>query len=86
MQGAAYYDDFGYRHKRLVDRLPSQDYEVKCLRNSLKNFYGRYPDLSRKYERSVKHMMADSFPDWLHAVVYLVLSPFLSLGLSLFVN
>ena len=29
-----YYDDFGYRHKLLVDRLLSQGFEVKCLRNS----------------------------------------------------
>ena len=27
------YDDFGYRHKLLVDRLLSQGYKVKCLRN-----------------------------------------------------
>ena len=33
-----YYDDFGYRHKLLASRLLSQGYEVKCLRNSLKNF------------------------------------------------
>ena len=30
----SYYDDFGYRHKLLVERLLSQGYEVKCLRNS----------------------------------------------------
>ena len=30
----SYYDDFGYHHKRLVDRLLSQGYEVKRLRNS----------------------------------------------------
>ena len=59
----SYYDDFGYRHKLLVDRLLSQGYEVKCLRNSLKRFYGRYPDLIGKYQRTVKDMMADSFPD-----------------------
>ena len=29
----SYYDDSGYRHKLLVDRLLSQGYEVKCLRN-----------------------------------------------------
>ena len=29
----SYYDDFGYRHKRLVDRLLSQGYEVKRLRD-----------------------------------------------------
>ena len=59
----SFYDDFGYRHKLLVDRLLSQGYEVKCLRNSFKKFYGRYPDLIGKYQRSVKDMVADSFPD-----------------------
>ena len=59
----SYYDDFGYRHKLLVDRLLSQGYEVKHLRNSFKKFYGRYPDLIGKYQRSVKDMVADSFPD-----------------------
>ena len=34
----SYYDDFGYCHKLLVDRLLSQGYEVRCLRNSYKNF------------------------------------------------
>ena len=34
----SYYDDFGYRHKLLVDRLLSQGYEVKHQRNSFKNF------------------------------------------------
>ena len=38
-------------------------YEVKRLRNSFKKFYGRYPDLIGKYQRSVKDMVADSFPD-----------------------
>ena len=33
------------------------------LRNSLKKFYGRYPDLIGKYQRLVKNMVADSFPD-----------------------
>ena len=32
----SYYDDFGYGHKLLVDRLISQSYEVKRLRNSFK--------------------------------------------------
>ena len=41
----------------------SQGYEVKRLRNSFKKFYGRYPDLIVKYQRSVKDMVADSFPD-----------------------
>ena len=34
----SYHDDFGYRHKLLVDRLLSQGYEMKRLRNSFKNF------------------------------------------------
>ena len=58
-----YHDDFGYHHKLLADRLLSQGYEVKRLRNSFKKFYGRYPDLIGKYQRSVKDMVADSFPD-----------------------
>ena len=33
-----YYDDFGYRHKLLVDRLLSQGYKVNCLRNSFQKF------------------------------------------------
>ena len=60
---SSYYNDFGYCHKLLVDRLLSQGYEVKRLRNSFKNFYGRYPDLIGKYQRSVKDMVAYSFPD-----------------------
>ena len=48
----SYFHDFGYRHKCLVDRLLSQGYEVKCLRNSFKKIYGRYPDHIRKYQRS----------------------------------
>ena len=59
----SYYDGFGYRHKLLVDRLLSRGYEVKRLRNSFKKFYGRYPDLIGKYQRLVKDMVADSFPD-----------------------
>ena len=75
------YGDFRYCHKVLVDRLLCQDsyllfHEVKHLRNSFEKFYGRYPDLIRKYQRSVKDKMADSFPDWFHAVVQLVLSIF----------
>ena len=46
-----------------VDRLLSQGYEVKRLRNSFKKFYGRYPDLIGKYQGSVEGMVADSFPD-----------------------
>ena len=47
----SYYDDFGYCHKHFVDRLLSQGYKVKCLRNSFQKFYGRYPDLIGKYQR-----------------------------------
>ena len=36
---------------------------MKRLRNSFKKFYGRYPDLIGKYQRSVKDIVADSFPD-----------------------
>ena len=32
----SYYDEFGYRHKLLVDRLLSRGYELKRLRNSFK--------------------------------------------------
>ena len=70
----SYFDDFRYHHKLLVDRLLSQDYEVKRLRNSFEKFHGRYPDLIGKYQRSVKDMVADSFPDKFNAVVQLVLS------------
>ena len=47
---------------------------MKRLRNSFKKFYGRYPDLIGKYQRSVKDMVADLFPDQFHTVVQLVLS------------
>ena len=36
-----YYDDFGYRHKLLVDTLLSQGYKVNRLRTSFQNFYGK---------------------------------------------
>ena len=36
---------------------------MKCLRNSFKKFYGRYPDLIGKYQRSVKDMVDDLFPE-----------------------
>ena len=47
----------------LVDRLLSQGYKEKCLRNLFKKFYGRYPDLIGKNQRSVTDMVANSFPD-----------------------
>ena len=62
-QCCSYYGDFGYRHKLLVDRLLFQGYEMKHLKNSFKKFYCRYPNLIGKYQRSVKDIVADSFPD-----------------------
>ena len=53
-RSCSYYDDFGCHYKLLVERLLSQGYEVKCLRKSSKKFYSRYPDLIKKYQRSVK--------------------------------
>ena len=44
-----YYDDFGYRHKLLVDRVLSQGYKVNRLRLSFQKFYGRYTGLIVKY-------------------------------------
>ena len=56
------YDDFRYRHKCLVDRLPSHGYAAFRLEKSFKKCYGRYQDLIEKYERSVKEMVNDSLP------------------------
>ena len=58
----SHYDDFRYRHKCLVDRLPSQGYKALRLEKSFKKFYGRYQDLIEKYRRSVNAMVSDSFP------------------------
>ena len=58
----SHYDDFRYRHKRLVDRLLSQGYIVLRLEKSFKKFYGRYQDLIEKYQRSVNVKVNDSFP------------------------
>ena len=38
-----------------------QGYKIKFLRNSFKKFYGKYADLMRKYQKSVKDMINDSF-------------------------
>ena len=56
-----YYDDFGYRHKLLVDRLLSQGYKGNRLGNFFQTCYGRYPDLVAKYEKSVRDMLNDLF-------------------------
>ena len=53
----SHYDDFEYRHKRLVDRLLSQCYKVLQLKTSFKKFYGRYQDFIEKYEGTVKEMI-----------------------------
>ena len=55
------YDDFRRCHKCLVDRLLSQGYIALRLEKSFKKFYGRYPDIFEKYQRSVKEMVNDSF-------------------------
>ena len=57
-----YYVDFGYHHKLLVDRLLSQGYKVNRLKNAFQKFYGRYPDLVAKYQKSVTDRLNDSFP------------------------
>ena len=50
----------------LVDRLLSQGYVALWLEKSFKKFYGRYQDLTEKYQRSVKEMVNDSFRDKLY--------------------
>ena len=57
-----YHDDFGYCHKLPVDRHLSRGYKVNRLRNSFQNFYGRYPDLVPKYQKSVTEMLSNQFP------------------------
>ena len=57
-----YYDDIGYHHKFQVDRVLSQGYKANRLRNSFQKFYGRYPDVVAKYQKSVRDMMNDLFP------------------------
>ena len=49
----SHYDDLRYRHKCLVDRLLSQGYIALGL-ESFKKFYGRYQNLTERYQRSVK--------------------------------
>ena len=58
----SHYDDFRYRHKCLADRLLSQSYIALRLQKSSKEFYGRYQDLIKKCQRSVKVMVNNSFP------------------------
>ena len=56
------YEDFRYHHKCLVDQLLSQGYRALRLEKSFKKFYGRYQDLTEKYQRSVNVMVNDSLP------------------------
>ena len=64
MQDATHiiYDDFRYRYKCLVDRLLLHGHIALRLEKSFKKFCGRYQDLIKKYQRSVKEMVNDSFP------------------------
>ena len=57
-----YYDDFGHRHKRLVNILLSHDYRVNQLRNFFQKFYYRYPDLITKYRWLARDMLNDLLP------------------------
>ena len=58
----SHYDNFGYRHKCLVDPLLPQGYIALMLEKSFKKFYGKYQDLIEKSQRLVKVMVNDSFP------------------------
>ena len=62
VQCCSHYDDFRYRHKRLVDGLLSQGYIALRLEKSSKKFYGKYQDLTEKYQRSVNVMVNNSLP------------------------
>ena len=44
-----------------MERLLSQGYKINRLRNSFQTFYGRYPDVVAKYQKSVRDLMNDSF-------------------------
>ena len=44
-----------------MDRLLSQGYKVNKLRNSFQKFYGMYPDLVAKYQKSDRDMLNDLF-------------------------
>ena len=46
----------------LAERLVSQGYQYERLRNSFKQFYGRYEHLIVKYQKSVSNIVTDSFP------------------------
>ena len=46
----------------LISRLLSQGHMTFSLEKSFNKFYGRYQDLTEKYERPVNVMVNDSFP------------------------
>ena len=48
----SHYDDFRYRHKCLIDCLLSLGYIASQLEKYFKKFYGRYQDLTEKYQVS----------------------------------
>ena len=50
-------------HKIMIMIVSFAAQHLTTFNNSFKKFYGRYPDLIGKYQRSVKDMVADSFPD-----------------------
>ena len=50
------------------------DSYLRAMKKFIKKFYGGYPDLIGKYQRSVKDMVADVFTDQFNAMVQLVLS------------
>ena len=56
-----YYDDFGYCHKVLVDRLLSQGFKVNRLENSFQTFYGRYPHVAVKYQKSFLFLIQQTY-------------------------
>ena len=57
----SHYDDFRYCHKCLVDQPLPKGYIALWLEKSFKKFYGRHQDLIKKYQRSVKEKVNDSF-------------------------
>ena len=53
---------FGSWSKTSIDRLLRQDYEINRLRTPFQNFFGRYPDLIARYQRSIIDILSDLLP------------------------